>query len=92
LSSAADTTEEAEMSKIEIEYVDEPIQEIVVSVATPGLRETVAGVDAQLVNARWRLLHAVWEKDADQLEQSRIAIDQLLEQRFEMTRARSAAA
>jgi hypothetical protein len=75
------------MSKIESGH--EPIHEVV---AKPGLREAIAGVDAQIVNVRWRWLHAVWEEDADQLEQSRVTIDQLLEQRFEIAQRCKAAA
>jgi hypothetical protein len=78
------------MSKIE--SVQEPIQTVVEAVARPGLREAIAGVDAQIVNVRWRWLHAVWEADVDQLELSRVAIDLLLEQRFAITQTRTAAA
>jgi hypothetical protein len=78
------------MSKIE--SIEEPIQTVPEAVARPGSRETIAGVDAQLVNVRWRWLHAVWEDDVDQLELSRVAIDLLLEQRFAITQTRTAAA
>ncbi|MCW2645017.1 MAG: hypothetical protein JWP07_1126 [Pseudonocardiales bacterium] len=78
------------MSKIE--SVQEPIQTVVEAVARPGLRETIAGVDAQIVNVRWRWLHAVWEEDVDQPELFRVAIDLLLEQRFAITQPRTAAA
>jgi hypothetical protein len=76
----------------EIESVQEPIQTVVEAVARPERRETIAGVDAQLVNVRWRWLHAVWEGDGDQVELSRVAIDLLLEQRFAITQTRAAAA
>jgi hypothetical protein len=78
------------MSKIE--SVQEPIQTVVEAVASPEPREAIAGVDAQLVNVRWRWLHAVWEADGDQLELSRVAIDLLLEQRFAIMQTRTAAA
>ena len=46
--------------------------------------EAVAEVDSQLVNARWRWLHAVWEQDAGRVEETTAAIDALLELRFEI--------
>jgi hypothetical protein len=49
----------------EIESVHEPIQTVVEAVARPGPRETIAGVDAQIVNARWRWLHAGWDGDVE---------------------------
>ncbi|MDT4905197.1 MAG: hypothetical protein QOH52_3213 [Pseudonocardiales bacterium] len=78
------------MSKIE--SVQEPVQTVVEAVARPEPREAIAGVDAQLVNVRWRWLHAVWEADGAQLELSRVAIDLLLEQRFAIMQTRTAAA
>jgi hypothetical protein len=75
-----------------IEFGHEPTQDVFEAIAIPGIREAIAGVDAQIVNVRWRWLHAVWEEDFDRLEQSRVTIDRLLEQRFEITRTRTAAA
>jgi hypothetical protein len=53
-------------------------------------REAIAHIDSQLVDARWRWLHAVWEEDVDRLQQARIAIDLLLERRFEIRQAAAA--
>jgi hypothetical protein len=55
--------------------------------ADPPCRGAIAVVDSQLVNAHWRWLHARWVDDAKGLEKATVAIDALLERRFELTRA-----
>lgn len=49
--------------------------------------ETIGDVDTRIVNARWRWLHGVWEENVDEVELARVAIDVLLERRFEITQA-----
>jgi hypothetical protein len=49
--------------------------------------ETIADVDTQLVNARWRWWHGAWEKNADQVDGAKAVIDMLLERRYELMQA-----
>jgi hypothetical protein len=54
--------------------------------------ETIADVDTQIVNARWRWWHGTWEKNVDQVDRAKAAIDVLLERRYELMQAADAAA
>jgi hypothetical protein len=49
--------------------------------------ETIADVDTRIVNARWRLLHGTWADNVDEVELARVAIDVLLERRYQITQA-----
>lgn len=49
--------------------------------------ETIAEVDTRIVNARWRWLHGTWEKNVDEVERARVAIDALLERRYQIMQA-----
>jgi hypothetical protein len=49
--------------------------------------EAVSDVDIRIVRARWRLLHAVWCENTDDVELARAAIDVLLELRYEISQA-----
>jgi hypothetical protein len=68
------------------------IQEFVEAAAMPPYREVVADVDSQIVNARWRWLHAEWEEDVERLVEAKVAIDMLLERRFEIMQSQDAEA
>ena len=57
----------------------------------PPSREAVAFVDSQIVNAHWRWLHARWAEDSEESERAMIAIDLLLDRRFEIMQALDAA-
>jgi hypothetical protein len=48
--------------------------------------ETIADVDTQIVNARWRSWHGEWEANLEQVGQAKAAIDELLERRYELMR------
>lgn len=63
-----------------------------VQAARPVYRGGIAEVDSELVTAYWRRLHAEWEEDVERLEKAKVAIDVLLEHRFEMMQAEAAEA
>lgn len=65
-------------------------QEFVQAAAQPACREVIADVDSEIVTAYWRRLHAEWEEDVERLERAKVAIDALLERRFEITQAQAA--
>ena len=67
-------------------------QETVEAAAQPADREVIADVDSELVTAYWRRLHAEWEEDVAGLEHAKVAIDDLLERRFEIMQAQAAEA
>jgi hypothetical protein len=46
--------------------------------------ETIADVDTQLVNARWRWWHGRWAQNIDQVDGAKAVIDVLLERRYEL--------
>jgi hypothetical protein len=52
--------------------------------------EAISDVDIRIVRARWRWLHAVWGESTDDVEEARVAIDALLERRYEITAAATA--
>ncbi len=54
--------------------------------------ETIAEVDTQIVMARWRVWHGVWERNSEQVESAKKAIDVLLDRRYELMPAGSVAA
>jgi hypothetical protein len=54
---------------------------------SPMIIETIADVDTQIVNARWRWWHGAWEKNVDQVDGAKAAIDVLLERRYELMQA-----
>lgn len=56
------------------------------------IADTIAEVDAQIVNARWRWLHGVWDGNEDQVTRAKFAIDVLLDRRCELMRAIDVAA
>jgi hypothetical protein len=56
------------------------------------ISEAVADVDIRIVRARWVWLHAVWGENADEVEVARVAIDLLLERRYEITHTAAAVA
>jgi hypothetical protein len=49
--------------------------------------ESIADVDTEIINARWRMWHGGWEDNADQVDLAKAAIDLLLERRYELMRA-----
>jgi hypothetical protein len=57
---------------------------------SPMIIETIADVDTQIVNARWRWWHGAWEKNVDQVDGAKAAIDVLLERRYELMQAAAA--
>jgi hypothetical protein len=54
--------------------------------------KTIADIDTQIVNARWRWWHGAWEKNVDQVDAAKAAIDVLLERRYEFMQAADNAA
>jgi hypothetical protein len=53
--------------------------------------EAISDVDIRIVQARWRWLHAVWGESTDDVEVARVAIDALLEHRYEIMQAAAVA-
>jgi hypothetical protein len=54
--------------------------------------KTIADIDTQIVNARWRWWHGAWEKNVDLVDAAKAAIDVLLERRYEFMQAADNAA
>jgi hypothetical protein len=57
---------------------------------SPMIIETIADVDTQIVNARWRWWHGAWEKNVDQVDGGKAAIEVLMERRYELMQAAAA--
>jgi hypothetical protein len=49
--------------------------------------ETIGDVDARIEDIRWRGLHGHWDANVDEVELARLAIDVLLERRYEIMHA-----
>jgi hypothetical protein len=49
------------------------------------ISEAISDVDIRIVRARWRLMHALWGENTDDVDVARAAIDALLERRYELT-------
>jgi hypothetical protein len=48
------------------------------------IADTIAGLDAEIINARWRWWHGAWSRNVIQVECAKAAIDALLDRRYEL--------